>query len=300
MRERYSTRGLSSIIGAGILAIASQVSYGGDWASTALELERIKNDPHMSHRDKGNASLGAYNRTFRENLQEDEARRNAEAQKKRDEELKRLIQERARIERETTKVQPERSESSTEKIPSFFTCNYCGDFDNDGYIWGRSEYVGIKNRFARGEKMCIIGCFENTRKGQRYTRRIIGPDGKEFDTCSDNALGDNFVVGASNDANEARRFADAKEGWYVVAWYLDGKYLGSSQFELSGDTEENRKKRTVENLADLKIALGEIDAKIKILEAEEIDEERLRNLEYYKELIKIREKIQNKLKSYLH
>ena len=115
----------------------------------------------------------------------------------------------------------------------FFTCNYFKDFNNDGVGDYPNEFVGIKNRFRDDEKIVLVSYDEKSKKGQLVKWEIYNPSGKLIGT--DQTIyqynGNTWRVGENFDTT-GWLIQNGGYGNFKAVWYLDGKYTGSTEFEI--------------------------------------------------------------------
>lgn len=122
-------------------------------------------------------------------------------------------------------------------VRKVFSCNYWRDFNANG-ITEMDEFVGIKSRFRRGERIILVYVIEPANMQDTIRWQIISPSGKELaaGTNRNPGGGGGFSgrVGDNPPDYDLIKwlFEQAGYGHYRFAAYLNGQFVGSTEFEL--------------------------------------------------------------------
>ena len=105
-----------------------------------------------------------------------------------------------------------------------FAANYYKDFNENGYI-GPKEYVGIKDTFRDDENIILVH-YDNRNLKSELKMEVYGPSGEIIYTWKKDVHKSPVI--------ENLNWTYGEEGYgnYKAVWKLDGKYDGSTEFEI--------------------------------------------------------------------
>lgn len=120
----------------------------------------------------------------------------------------------------------------------YFAANYWKDFNGDG-MSGPNEYVGIKDKFRKYEDLILVSYnLRSGLKGHEIVIEIYSPNGNLIDAQKNAYKEDTSTLVWGHDrlggGTSLMNYLFEKGGFgnYKVVWKLDGKYDGSTEFEI--------------------------------------------------------------------
>ena len=129
-------------------------------------------------------------------------------------------------------------------IPLIFACNYVKDFNEDGSLKYPDEFIGIKNKFRKGEGLVLnISSNNPEHLGKEFNYKFFNQKGESFltNTCTTNRLS-YFHIGEKDDL--VKYFLDLNgPGIYTMSLHIDSKFEGLYTFEImdNEDKKQNEK-----------------------------------------------------------
>ncbi len=131
---------------------------------------------------------------------------------------------------------PKQVRETPQDFVKFFACNYAKDFDNDGVSEYPDEFVGIKNRFRKDERIILVSYLKAIGiKGRECNLKVYSPRGEVVSEDKHTLLSD--LIGRWFGDISGPSYANLLVergglGSYKAAWYLDGKLAGMTEFEI--------------------------------------------------------------------
>jgi len=118
-------------------------------------------------------------------------------------------------------------------LRTLFTCNYYKDFDRDGLMGYPEEYVGIKNKFKKDEKIIlVVGPYGKTNID--WILEIYNPKGEKIMQYSDTFTHPAMTqsIGNNEDDLMPALLERGGLGTYKVSAYVNNKMVGLHEFEV--------------------------------------------------------------------
>lgn len=231
------TNTLTAILGAtlaGVVSLGMPNRAYGQEAMTKIGMhDALKPYPHVHAII--DASLDANERTRIANEEREKLLEEMKAQQE-----KMLTKQQETLENRTRQNNNNNSggyaRNTMMRVPNFFTCNYWKDFNNDG-IPDDNEFVGVKKRFRKGETLRIIGI---TTRGGQGRLVVNGPNGNSLHDTEFSIEGPRSLGTKDSDWNWVEPILNKGGiGNYSAVWYLDRKFIGSSEFEVYEDNADS-------------------------------------------------------------
>ncbi len=210
----------NALIGVG-LSTAILLGAGGCGTLNAWDLVGYAAD--SASKDKNRSSGQRESAEQLEQIAKEQARRQHE----------RDIAERSRDETKqevNVYVENQQREQAPELKTYVFACNYFKDLNNDNLMTYPDEFIGIKNKFRNYERILLVAYDEKSRRGQVAKGILFNPLGVAISGDEFTYQTDGSVLYKSVSPTWLAQMGGY--GNYKYVYYLNGKYVDSTEFEI--------------------------------------------------------------------